>query len=182
MNENATLKTTIKDLQDGNKKLSCSLDELDQYSRSQNLLIHGVPTPSDGSAEGNIIKSMVDLLNNNMPSLGLLESDISNAHRFGRVTTAAQSTTKPPSVVISFSRRVLRNSILEHRKELKGKRISVTEQLTPSRSAILKKATDLVATHHLNAAWSHDGRILIKPTINSRAIQIMTLSDLEHYG
>ena len=45
--ENAQLKKRNRDLEEKNAKLDSQLNELEQYSRRQNLLIHGIPVPDN---------------------------------------------------------------------------------------------------------------------------------------
>src|SRR3989442_172767 len=107
-------------------------------------------------------------------------SDISILHRISRPQSTSNSS-RPRPVVVKFTRKSMRNDVLHHRKELKGKNISITEQLTSPRSSALKKANDLVISGKLSAAWSQDGRILIKAHDNLMR-QIASISDLAQYS
>jgi hypothetical protein len=99
----------------------------------------------------------------NMPSITLMDTDISTAHRIGKQLPADGSpgTVRTQPIVVRFTRRSTRNDVLAARKELKGKKIAVTEQLTPNRSQLLKKATELMNNEKVLGAWSHDGKILV---------------------
>jgi len=142
--ENFNLKASIKELHASVLKLNNSLDEMNQYSRSDNILIHGVPYSSDGSQETDIGGVVVTTLNNNIMGINLLGADISSAHRIGRPNTAAPGqSSKPQPIVVRFVRRAMRNTLLYKRKELKGKRLVITEQLTQPRSQLLKKVKRL---------------------------------------
>ena len=95
--------------------------------------------------------------------------DISIAHRIGRPSTSQSSGiqgAKLQPVVVRFACCLTCNNIFRSRMQLKRKRISITEQLTPSTALLLKKASDLVISHHLESAWSHDGRIIVKTPTN----------------
>jgi TolA-binding protein len=161
--------------------LATNVDDLDQYSRNSNLLIHGIPlTSPPGTSEGNLIQHTVQLLNNHLGTT-LQEADINAAHRTGRTTnfntgpneTHAQTNmavaSRPQPIILQFVSKKLRHSTLSLQKHLKGKGISITEQLTVRKASLLKKCSELVSSKKLEGAWSHEGKILIK-TLNHRTI------------
>jgi len=147
---------------------------MDQYSRSNNILIHGVPYPSDGSQETHISGVDVTTLNSNIMGINLSGADIRIAHRIGRPNTAAPGqSSKPQPIVVRFVRRAMRNRLLW---------LVITEQLTQSpRSQLLKNSNDLVAVKKLESAWSHNGRILVK-TLTVRITSVDILTDLIQYN
>ena len=106
--------------------------------------------------------------------------DISIVHRVARPAASSSSSTRPQPVVIKFTRRSVRNDVIHHRKELKGKNVFITEQLTPLRALVLKKANDLVSAGKLLSAWSQDGRVLIKARDNLIR-QITSIRDLDQF-
>src|SRR5688572_14002867 len=100
-----------------------NLEEMDQYSRSENLLIHGIPHPHDGSIDKQLDKTICDLINSNMPGITLSETDISVSHRMGRPLqhrADSASSYKPQPVIVRFARRSVRNNILTNRKVFRG--------------------------------------------------------------
>ena len=163
LKENNSMKGSLVIVNDSLAKIQKDNDNIEQYTRSDNILIHGIPF-IDNNAEKNLDKTVLDVINSNMTSVNILPSDISILHRVSRPSSAPSS--KPQPVVVKFTRKTVRNDVLHHRKELKGKRISITEQLTPFRSQMLMKANDLVRSGRLMAAWSQDGRILVKAPDN----------------
>jgi len=183
--ENKQLKEENISLKDSIKTLMCQLDksvvlndDLDQYSRNDNLLIHGVPLPADNSAETNLEDVIADIVKSNFPNVVMNKSDISVAHRVGSSQNpTAGARAKPPPVIVRFSRRVVRNEILHSRKLLKGKNLAITEHLTPRRAELLKKASLLATDGRIDSAWSRDGRIIVK-SLQSRIIPIFKDLDL----
>ena len=164
--------------------LSTALDDLEQHSRNSNLLIHGVSTTSaPGTSETNLIHHVTDLLNNLM-QINIQEADIGIAHRVGRPPSSSGSGTttaqRPQPIVVQFLNKAVRNSTLARRRLLKGKGVSITEQLTVRRSNLLKKSSDLVSAKKLESAWSHDGKVIIK-TLNHRTVVINNDHDLIGY-
>jgi len=141
-----------------------------------------VTATADGSVEKDLGKKVADLINKSITNINITESEISVCHRIGRSVQVpgAVGTTRHQPIVVRFTRRAVRNDILWQRKQLKGTRIFITEQLTPQRSLLLKRASELVASHKLDAAWSHDGRILVK-TIPGRIQPIITECDFSQF-
>ena len=153
---NTQLNEKINHLNSKIVSLENTLDDLEQYSRSTNLLIHGVPpTAPPGEPENNLAKHVVQLLSTNM-GITVHESDISVAHRIGRATPNQRSIETPHSsdlssgdhvrnpkqqpIIVQFANKMIRNQILKQRKSLKGKGMTITEQLTTRRASLLKNA------------------------------------------
>jgi len=167
-------------------ELALTCDDLDQYSRNINILMHGVPQ-SPGATEQNLTGHVVDLLNTNL-GISLQEQDLVTVHRLGRAATtsatSSQSATntnhlKPSPIILQFASRKQRNDVQIKRKFLKGKGFSLTEQLTQRKSLLLKKANQLVADRKIQSAWSHEGRILVKSS--NRTILITSEDDLTRF-
>lgn len=180
--------------------LSTTVDDLDQYSRNQNLLIHGIShTATHNEPERNLSQYVAQLITTNM-GITVNESDINTAHRIGRPTSggrndrqggintglsdgATNSSTgnvKHQPIIIQLNNRKLRDQILHHRRVLKGKGFTITEQLTTRKAQLLKKCTDLTHENRLKGSWSAEGKILIK-TLNDRTLTVTSELDLAGY-
>jgi outer membrane murein-binding lipoprotein Lpp len=197
---NRQLQDKINQLNSKVETLLTTTDDLEQYSRNTNLLLHGVQSSApSGGLETNLLLHVVQTLNTNLGT-SLQESDINAVHRIGcptsshAVTSGATSgvsgssllhgtsstPNRPLPIIIQFVNKKIRNSTISLRKNLKGKGITLTEQLTSRRAALLKKCSDLASLKRVESAWSHDGRILIK-ILNHRNVTITTEGDLMHY-
>jgi hypothetical protein len=165
--------------------LSTTLDDLEQYTRVDNLLIHGLPLPPN-PADENLYLSVPDALNQHFGGMGITPEMISVVHRLpaARPSTDAASssrtTNKPPPIIIKFVRRATRINLLQNRRQLKGKQLVITEHLTPKRAGLLKKANGLVQARKLISAWSQDGKVLVKTLLN-RVVPIINELDLEQF-
>lgn len=153
-------------------------DDLEQYSKGANILIHGLPVSTQGSQETDLNSKMKDFLNQNL-GITVADSDINTVHRLARNigTNTGSNTTKPPPILLQFTNRSIRTQVLAKRKLLKGKNVLITEHLTAKKSQLLKKASELVTQRKLLSAWSHDGKILGK-TLENRTITI-SLSNID---
>jgi hypothetical protein len=186
---NVQLNERICSLNTKIETLATTVDELDQYSRGSNLMVHGIPLmPTTGGREDNLTQHVVQLLNTNLGTT-ISDIDISVAHRIGRPPgnntsssgagsqSSSTQMSRPPPVIIQFSNKRVRNTILGQRKRLKGKPMTITEQLTARRASLLKKCTELVTSKRLESAWSHEGRILVR-SLNQRTTVITKEQDL----
>jgi len=124
-------------------------------------------------------------ISNLMPAVNLSPSDISVIHRLPSSSpanlTASSGRQKPPPVIMKLVRRQSKHSLMSNRKLLKGKQIVISEHLSPSRAALLKRASLLVSNSKLQSAWSHDGKILIK-TLANRTLQILSDADFAPFN
>ena len=187
--ENKLLQTQVAESNKVIESLMRSMDDMEQYSRGSNLLIHGLQLPADNSPETDLFDKSITMLNLNL-KLGITSDDVVTAHRLpvsSRSMTAsspspsaATVSTRPPPVIIQFASKRTRNQVLSKRRELKGKGMVLTEHLTVSKSNLLRKANDLVISKKIQAAWSSDGKILIK-TLQNRTVVISLISDLAGY-
>lgn len=174
-NEISNLKTANRTL---DSKISNRSSEPDEYTYVDNLLIHGLPQTA---TDNNLEQQVIDLIKNNLTGIDISESDISIAHRIGRPQNrTSQENARPQATIVRFCRRSLRNKILQSRRLLKGKHISITEHLPPYKTALLTKGNELVASNKLSSSWSSGGRILIK-TLQNDIVHISSLVQLDQY-
>jgi hypothetical protein len=180
--ENSELKQQVLQLKSKCDSLELAQDDLDQYSRSKNLLIHGIPQTADEGTGNNLEARVLQDLNNKL-GLNLEPMDITALHRNGpsglraNIGTAAS---RPAPVLIQFLRRAKKNTLLQNRRNLKGTGVSVSEQLTAKRVKLLFEASDLQKANKLQGAWAHEGKILIKVPDGSTKT-VLSQSDLLPY-
>ena len=133
----------IEELKTENEKLKqvlniniLEIDNLQQYSRRENIKIHDIPEPKDKKDDGE--KVVVELAE----KLGVtLESyDIQRAHRLGKIRSPRA---KSRPIIAKFVKYKHRNDILFSKSKLKEcndekfKNAFITEDLTPLRSKLL---------------------------------------------
>ena len=121
--EVAHLRDANKHLMTRNNQLSQQVDDLEQYSRSSNILVHGL-LPANPGPEQNLSQHVLDVLNNSLQlSPALTASDVSAVHRVPRPSTSTTGTTganRPSPVIIQFPSRSVRARVLTQRKLIKG--------------------------------------------------------------
>ena len=139
-------------LDNNNKALSDEMDALEQYSRRNCLLFHGVPeTDADDTTE-----SVISLCK------GKLDVDVSRylidrSHRLGQRHVGPSGEYKPRPIIVKFRSYETRRSVFSAKRLLKGTKFVVTENLTRRRNDLLKKVRSLDTVSY---AWKTDGRIV----------------------
>jgi len=185
----ATLGEQNKVLVTENKALSERLSTLEAYSRSDNLIIRGLPerssaeiaSPSSNQLGGAIlqeshqsVEEAVKNLCHDFLGIDLQPGDISIAHRM-----RAGPKDKCRPVIVRFTSRRTRNLIYASKKNLKvsdrsSERIFISEHLTKEASDLFFEARAQLKAKKIFAAWTQNGQVLVRFTSdpNSRVAVI----------
>ena len=145
------LEETILILTKKNKSLKSDVDELEQYSRRNYLLLHGVQENKNENTDNIVLKTMSEELD-----IKIEENDLDRTNRIGSRNKEAG---KPPAIIVKFTRYAIQNKIYSNKKKLKGKNVLITESLTSRRYNFLKEAQEKYGVKNV---WTSDGRILFK--------------------
>ena len=178
---NALAKTTLTNVQQENltlhdkiAKLEYSLDDQEQRNRNYCLMLHGIEE-SDG--EQNTDKMVLHKINEELGLNPPMEmASIQRSHRVGRRNDSRPTRSnqvKPRPIIIRFRDWSERVRVFKNKRQLKGKGISITENLTKKRMQLLQLAK--VKFGH-NNVWTIEGRITTK--VNNRPIIIQSEVDL----
>ena len=169
------LTNTIEKLSNNVEKLTTELtksrnqcDELEQYSRRNNIIISGIPENDTIPAE-----DLVLTLVNEYAETPIRYSDIDRTHRITRTNAAAGGKDKKPrDIIVKFCSYKSKKAILsrEPMKKLKAanevipdnERIFIREDLTKARNSVLYKGRVLKRAGHIKDAFTRDGRIVLK--------------------
>lgn len=169
-----TIKTTQKELKDENvilknkcealeanvqsltyklKLIHSAHNDLEQYGRKNNLLFRGLATKEHETPE----KTVCDFINNtlsvsdmNRQRLTVAPTDIDIAHPI-------KTKNDHPVIIARFVRRSIKMAVIKARKQLKGKPVSIADDLTHKNQVLLK---DLSASPNVEQAWTWDGKII----------------------
>lgn len=150
------------------RRLEKEMNDAEQFSRRWNLRVYKIPEASKETPEDCVKKSC----NIFSDYIGVPTSpqDIEVAHRTGRPD---KDRARP--ILVRFFDRKKRDAILQKRKVLKGKGLSVDEDLTFGNYELTRKAFKHSATL---AVWSSNGKILAKLK-NNVTVRLNIHSDLE---
>ena len=125
-------------------------DELEQYSKWDNIIINGIPESEEESTNDVVIKLAKDV------GIEITHQNLSTSHRLGKPRGG-----KPRPIVAKFVRRDVRTSILKSKKELMknpaSRKIFIGEHLTPLRAKLLKKVRE---DNSVTRAWTVDCKVV----------------------
>ena len=147
-----------------------AVDNNEQKSRNINLLIHGV----DEAEDENTDEICLDVIKNSVGvEIGI--DAIERTHRVG-VKKSSMNTRNSKSkcrpIIFRFSSMRTRMEVYRRKKSLKGKRVAITESLTPARYALLQKAKKEYGKEN---CWTSEGRVLAK--VGTKVLHLQSDSD-----
>ena len=175
---NSAFETTLNQLQTDNKhlhdkiiNLEYSLDDQEQRNRNYCLLLHGVEENERENTDDVVIETI-----NKELGLNIKMENIQRSHRVGprnnsRATRNKQVKSRP--IIFRFRDFRERQRVFKNKKLLKGKGISISENLTKKRYALYQLATTKYGRGNV---WTIEGRITTK--INNKFVVIHSESDL----
>ena len=140
------LEETIDILTEKNKSLTSDVDEFEQYSRRNCLLLHVVQENENENTDDIVLKTMSEELDTEIK-----ENDLGRTHRIGNRN---KKDGRPRAIIVKFTCYATRNKIYFNTKKLKGKK-----KLTSRRHHLLKEAQEKYGVKNI---WASDGRILFK--------------------
>ena len=165
---NEALKNALKDQELRVKQCEKEQNEAQQYSRRWNVRVFKVPEDSKETAADCVTK--VCRLFTDAVGVRTSPEDIEVAHRAGQ-----RSSTKPRPILVRFLNRGKRDAVMVNMRRLKGKGVSINEDLTPANYRLLAGALQHSATM---TAWSWNGRVLAKVK-NGHTVRLNIHMDLD---
>ncbi|KAL1449425.1 hypothetical protein WDU94_001934 [Cyamophila willieti] len=135
------------------EKQDARLNHLEQYSRRNCLLIHGVREEDGAQTEDECVAMALQIFNANM-QIAVNGSSIDRAHRIGK-----KNPKKNRPIIVKFVSYYHRRLVFSQKSRLKSSGIYITESLTKENFKILNEAKQI---YSMNNVWTNDGRILIK--------------------
>lgn len=156
--------SAIKDYESKTKSridmLENKIDQLEQYSRRNCLLIHGLKETTQEDTTDIALNLFADKLE--LPQIHRTEID--RSHRLGpknrpnntATEEGARPRSRPRPIIVKFRSYDERNLVFRAKTLLKGTKILITENLTAQRMKLFKTAK---ATDSVKSIWTHDGKI-----------------------
>lgn len=156
--ENRVLKKENESLRESLKKTQSELNDLEQYGRRWNLRVFGVPEQQ----QEDVLKKVMDV--SGQVGVDITPNDVEACHRVGAVGGAPASQrggrgSRPRAIIVRLKDRGIRDKILANRKDLKGKKITIAEDLTyenSRRSTLAYKHSATMST------WTKNGKVFAK--------------------
>ena len=166
----------VVELERLNQEYADDAELQEQYSRRNCLVVFGVPESEGENTDDIITDICTDIL-----GVPVSNTDLDRTHRLGqkptRNTRADDPKSKTRGIIVKFTSYQTRAKVYSNKKNLKGKRLFISESLTSSRLNLYTKlykdhANDVIAT------WTQDGRIYVIPKEGDR-VMINKLSDID---
>lgn len=130
------------------------LGNLEQYSRRNCLLIHGV----EEIAAENVLTTVLNIFKDRL-QVNIKEEHIDRLHRIGAKRTASEVTKKGHRpIIVKFVSYVQRREVFINKRKLKGSRYVISESLTSERVQLLKATKDKLGKENV---WTNDGKIVV---------------------
>ena len=169
--ESASQQEQIDELLEELEIKSSVIEDLQQYSRRNCLVISGLPE-NKGEDTDEIIKEFAA----SKLDVAIDDTDIDHTHRLGKPNMS-----KPRPIIAKFSRYNVRHEVIKARRKLKGQHIGIQEHLTPFTQHLLNKAKELSKrAPWVKNVWTWDGKVtvLVETTNVKRKITITCQEDL----
>ena len=166
-----SIKVEVGQLAEMVEKQEQYLDDLEQYGRSNCLILHGNNIDHRiSSIDVEKYEYVLNILNTrlNLPT-SVSDSDVDICHPL-------PSKTNEKTIIIKFVRRSIRNTIYLHKKNLKtsnGPKLSITESLTKKRLKIVEEARKVFG---FGNDWSMKG--IVYCLFKGKKQAIIKLSDI----
>ena len=169
------------------------VDDLERYSRCDNLIIRGLPEGTSAerasdapastddaatlrnshkSVEASVLTFIKDALHVN-----ITPADISTAHR---LKAGDKDTSRP--VIVRFANRRVRNEVYSARMALRNSPspVFVSEHLTKSDADLFYEARKLLKDKKIFAAWTQNGLVNVRfsPDPNTKATIVRSRTEL----
>lgn len=157
------------------KKLRQEINNLEQYSRQQNMEIHGLPQHTDEK-----LLDKINLLADKLKIARLSDADVEAVHRLPLRGDKDASERIAP-VLVRFSSRVTRDKWLSKKNELKDKqsKIFLNENLTAQNKDLLWRMKSKAKEKEYEFAWVKNGKLFVRRAPRSKIIRIASVDDLE---
>lgn len=171
------------------------VDDLEQYSRADDLIITGLETKHQCYAR--VANPAADQQGEDAPAeeLHTLEKQVVQflssknihleSHQISACHTLPRKDSKTnPTIVVKFVNRKHKVEVLKQAKKLKGTGVYVNEHLTKKNAEIARNGRILRKQSKIQATWTRNGKVYIRlngPPEQAKVVVVRNLRDLEQY-
>lgn len=159
-----------------NAELTARVCELEQYTRTDSIIISGIPETTEETnpqCEQKVIEIIKSI------GVDITSSDISISHRLRPQKRG------PRNVIVKLVTHKMKIAIMVNKKKLQSSRSSkpiyINEALSPMRSKLFFDVRNAIKEKKLDRnVWTKEGKILIRNRENTKTVQIHELADLDN--
>ena len=157
-------------------KVKVAVSDLEQYGRRNSLRFSKLGFDPK-LPENELIKKTTAYINDRMLPNGplLSESDIDRYHPIGQLRNNV-----PSQVIVKFASYHIKHRVFSAKANLRNTPVFVSEDLTRSNYAIIKKLQPLKKRNKVHSFWTSNGRIFVEKSEESRPIRLDQADDVEH--
>ena len=138
--------------------LESKVDDQEQRNRNYCLVVHGVEEAEGENTDELVVNTVVK----DLEIAGFSINNIQRSHRMGPRNIARNTRNnrvRPRPIIFRLSDFRIRKEIFRNKRKLRGKGVSITENLTHRRMNLLKLAQ---AKYGFNNVWTMEGRVTMK--------------------
>jgi len=168
------IKKVTSEIEDSTNELYNKVDQLEEYTRLENVIISGVEYEDDENLEalmGKTIKIAREL------GVTMNITDISAIHRL-----YTRNVKYPPPIIVRLVNRWKKEQLISASKQKKMQGIYITNQLTPVKLDLLKKTKDLKRNGVVKYVWTAGNKILVRRSEKEESILISSMDTLIELG
>lgn len=173
----SVLSSHLEDMQNKIRSQEVIIDDLEQYTRRNNLRFYGIPEKESENTDDTIRKIVGEKLGVKIDS-----EDICRSHRLGpkkKNSTTRDDQLRPRPIIVKFVRYNTRRLIFANKRKLKGTKITIREDLTNKKRLALQSAIKKYGNRNV---WTMDGRIYFmgpdhKKTVYHQGVNDQTSSN-----
>ena len=193
-----SLKKLIKEKDDKIAALERRADELEQYTRKDNVVISGLKTRhrsyarvASGESGGedaplNELQTLEEQVIHFFHSkqIAIEKESISACHLLPKRASNRAGQTEP-NIIMRFANRKHKTDLLRQGRKLKGTNVFMNEHLTKKNADMARCARLLRKQNKINSTWTRDCKIWIRTngssTEEEKSIVIREMEDLERF-
>ena len=124
----------------------------EQYSRRTSVRVHGVQTVQNENTTELIVNMCTEKL-----GVALTTNDIEACHRLRAPRRNGEGPPRPPPIIVMLNRRQKRDEVIKNRRELKGSRVVISEDLTRLNQQTPNRVR---VSERTNSTWSHNRQVM----------------------
>ena len=172
--DNIKLQNSVSELE---SKLTCKVDDLEQYSRRSCLRISGIKETDDESTDDLVLELAARI------DVDVAPSDIHRSHRVGpRKPAPSGGQIRPREIIVRFNNSQARLDLLKGRRTLRQLKdgVFINEDLTQYRKHLAYQCRKLVKENKLSKTWVYNGNIFVE-TRDGNKVKITSDRELDPY-
>ena len=156
-------------LDNNNKALSDEMDALEQYSRRNCLLFHGVPDTDPDTTD-----SVISLCKGKL-DVNVSREIIDRSHPRGQRNVGPSGEYKPRPIIVKFRSYETRRLVFSAKRRLKGTQFVITDNLTKRRNDLLNKVRSLDTVCQLCVDDRRSDRVPTRRRIHERDVDTLSI-------